>query len=625
MSSHHRPSPSPFFALAALLATVLAVLIFAAGPAAAVQASLEPLRSGIAYYPPYDDPTPTPTLTPTPTPTPTRVPDGPAPVITSIDPDHGENDAFTWVRVNGSQFRGAPTVYIGDTALGDVSRVNGNLILAGAPPHLRAGAHTVRVCNPDGTCGILPDGFTVIGADPILNNIVPDQGYNDTPNDVALFGFKLQDGLIVTVGDQLLEDIAWVNGTQVQGVVPAGMAAGVYDVTVRNPGNPNASTLADAYTVFDAARDDFSASAEDFWVAPATIRQGDTVQLGLNVHRRGGKSTMMVEVAFYRLDAARTYQEIGRATTPPMPPGAHEVDTAFIWWDTSAEAENVQIAAVIDPDAELPETTRENNYVERFFTLLPPIMDEEPPVINDLRVNDGAEATADPNVVVTIDASDTGGSGVASMYLVEREFNSSARQWVAIQSTGWVPFQSPFPFRLTDRGGVRYIQAWVSDGAGNIAEGTVKTRIDYLPPADAVQAGQVRIYRRAVTAGQVVHARLEVVSGDADLYVWRPDGGQSWVSNYAGTATDEVVFTAPMSGDYQFEVFGFQSSTYRLTIDSAESRGATVSERSYLAPDKSARTQPVIDPLDEPEGRAALPMAPITISPTSIFLPAVQR
>ena len=134
-----------------------------------------------------------------------------------------------------------------------------------------------------------------------------------------------------------------------------------------------------------------------------------------------------------------------------------------------------------------------------------------------------------------------------------------ARQWVAMQNTGWIPFQNPFAWTLTSRGGVRYIQAWVSDGAGNISEVTVKTRIDYNPPSDRVLAGQVRVYRRTVTAGQRVNVTLETLTGDADLYVWRPDGNQSWVSNQEGAATDTVSFTAPQSGDYQLEVFGPQA------------------------------------------------------------------
>ncbi|MEZ4726333.1 MAG: hypothetical protein R3E79_04275 [Caldilineaceae bacterium] len=39
--------------------------------------------------------------------------------------------------------------------------------------------------------------------------------------------------------------------------------------------------------MLDPVGDDFSAGAEDLWTTPPTIRQGDTVQLGLNVHRQG--------------------------------------------------------------------------------------------------------------------------------------------------------------------------------------------------------------------------------------------------------------------------------------------------------------------------------------------------
>lgn len=617
MSHRSHLAPTVIFGAVAVTLTIVAMVFFASGPVASAHAAPERLQAGMASYPPNP--------TPTPSPTPYREPDGPAPIVTGVDPDYSNNDVFTWISVHGANFRPNPRAWLGDAELVAVSRVNGNLVLAGVPQHLPAGAHDLRVCNTDGTCGVLIDGFTVIGVDPILHNVVPDQGYNDTPNDVTLHGYNLQQGLIVTIGDRLLEDLQWVDSTQVRGVVPVGMAAGAYDVVVRNPGNPNASVLENAYTVLDVASEDYSAGTDDLWVAPTTIRQGDMVQLGLNVHRRGGKSTQLVEVAFYRRDLTRTYHEIGRATTPPMPPGSHVVDTAYIWWDTTGVPEHVQIVAVIDPDAKLQETNRDNNRVARNFTLLPPVEDDTPPTINSLQVNGGAEQTTDPNVVVTIDASDNGGSGVVSMYLVEREFNSSAREWVAIQTTGWVDFQSPYNFQLTDRGGVRYIQAWVADGAGNVSEETVKARINYLPPMDYVQAGQVRVYRRYIQSGQTVTARLTVASGDADLYVWRPDGDQSWVSNHSGTETDQVTFVAPMSGQYQFEVFGYQASSYQLTIETGSTRSQDVIEMTYLAPDKSERTQPVIAPQNEPEGRSALPLAPITIAPSKTYLPTVTR
>ena len=286
------------------------------------------------------------------------------------------------------------------------------------------------------------------------------------------------------------------------------------------------------------------------------------------------------------------------------------MEPVFINWDTTGLAGTVAIFAAIDPNQVITETSELNNVASRHLVILPPAGDESPPVVTNLQVNGGAASTDDPQVVIAIEAEDTGGSGVSSMYLVEREFNSSARQWVAIQRTGWVDFQSPYTMTLTSRGGVRYIQAWAADGAGNISETIYKTRIDYIPSSDMVLAGQVRIYRRAVSEGQAVQVTLETLSGDADLYVWSPDGNESEVSN-GDTITDTVSFTALQAGTYQIEVYGYQTSEYQLSI--AIGSGATVQtvQRVYLDADKTERTQPVISPSNEPEGNSAVPAAPV--------------
>lgn len=565
-------------------------------------------------------------------PTATTVADGPAPVVISIDPNNGPDNQVTGVTIRGANFVGVPQVFLGDSTMTDVSRINANQLLAQAPAGLTPGVYTVRVCNPDGQCGLLPNGYTVTGTGPTLNGIAPSQGYNDAPNEVVLYGFNLQNGIIVTVGDQALTEATRINGTQVQAVVPAGLTPGTYNVGVRNPSSPATATLIGVYSVLDPVGDDFAAGAEDLWTTPLTIRQGDLVLIGLNVHRQGGKSTRQVKVVFYRQLADNTRQEIGQVTTAPILPGSEVVEPVFVEWDTTDLPGSVQVVAVIDPDNNEAETTKGNNTVSRHFTLLPPATDSEPPTITRLQANDGAAQTDNATVSVTIEASDVGAGEVVSMYLVEREFNSSARQWVAMQNTGWIPFQTPFAWTLTSRGGVRYIQAWVSDGAGNISEVTVKTRIDYNPPSDRVLAGQVRVYRRTVTAGQRVNVTLETLTGDADLYVWRPDGNQSWVSNQEGAATDTVSFTAPQSGDYQLEVFGYQASTYRLTvsIDNAVQSRAGEAEIGYAAANKEPRSQPIIHPSNEPAGNAAVPAAPITEqTPTAaagrLYLPLIVR
>lgn len=573
----------------------------------------------------------TPTATPTATPTPTAVGNGPAPVVISIDPNHGPDNQLTGVTIRGANFSGTPQVFLGSNAMSDVSLLNTTQLLAQVPAGVTPGVYTVRVCNPDGQCGSLPNGYTVTGTGPALSGITPNQGYSDTPNEVILYGFNLQSGMIVALGETVLNDVTRVNSTQVQAVVPAGLAAGTYDLSVRNPSSPDTAILLAAYSVLDPIGDDFAAGVDDLWTTPLTIRQGETVLLGLNVQRQGGKSTRQVAVAFYRQNDDGSRQLIGQVTTAPMVPGPQVIEPVFVEWDTTGLPEAVQIVAVIDPDNLEAETTKGNNTVSRYFTLLPPTGDSSPPTITLLQVNNGAPQTENATVSITINAADVEGN-VTSMYLVEREFNSSARQWVAMQNSGWIDFQSPFPWTLTSRGGVRYIQAWVSDGAGNISEVTVKTRIDYNPPSDRVLAGQVRLYRRTVSAGQQVNVTLETLTGDADLYVWRPDGNQSWVSNQEGTGTDSVSFSAPQSGDYQIEIFGYQASTYRLTvaIDSAEQSRSSEVTVGYIAANKEPRTQPIIHPSSEPAGNTAVPVAPLseqpnTTVPEAIYLPIIVR
>jgi hypothetical protein len=332
-------------------------------------------------------------------------------------------------------------------------------------------------------------------------------------------------------------------------------------------------------------------------------------------------------VAFYRQLGDGSLAEIGRATSAPIAPGPEAVEAVFVSWDTSSAGETAHLVAVIDPDGSLAEAVTSNNRVERTVALLPAAGDSIPPSVTSLLANGGAPETSSPEIALAITAEDDGGSGVASMYLVEREFNSAARQWIAVQNIGWIPFQENYALTLTSRGGVRYIQAWVSDRAGNISAATVKARINYIPPADRLLAGQVRLYRRTLAAGQTLNVTLTTLRGDADLYVWRPDGGQSWVSNRPGTEVDSVSFTAPVDGDYQIEAYGYTTSEYQLAVELGAA-GVEVAALDLASADKVARAQPVVSPMNEPAGTVAVPPAPVADFPElrlHLYLPAVTR
>jgi len=324
---------------------------------------------------------------------------------------------------------------------------------------------------------------------------------------------------------------------------------------------------------------------------------------------------MQVDVAFYLGDPEQDGVLLETVTLTPISPG--HVKQAFIHWDTTGLADLVEIYVVIDPLNAIAETSELNNIARRHIVIQPDVKDNHPPEATFLQVNDGAPSTDNPQLLITIEAEDYGdpASGVNTMYLMEREFNFAARQWVAIQHTDWIPFQSPYTMMLArDRGGMRRIQAWVADSEGNISNEAYTTHVDYMPPSDSVREGQARVYRRMLDVGQMLQVTLETLSGDADLHVWSPDGTQSWMSNGFGTGIDEVSFAAPEGGVYQIEVHGYQDSEYHLDI----ATGIAASEQMvqtvmHVSADKPVPGQPAIAPAVEPE-EVAVPIAPIVCS-----------
>lgn len=537
----------------------------------------------------------------------------PPPQVTRVSPDQGRNDEDTTILIEGAHFVPPPFVKLDNLPLVQANRLSPTEIVATVPAGLPAGTYTLWVCNPDGQCGALPQAFTVVHAGPTVTSIIPGQGYNDAPNIVIVYGDRFADGLTLAVGPVPLQAVERLSETAARGIIPAGLPAGRHAVIADNPDPSPPGVLPDGYLSLDPldpASDDFSARDEDLWTLPMTIRQGETVQLGVNVRRQGGKQTLQPEVAFYIGDPTDGGVLIGRSNTPPMPPGPGVVDSTFVAWDTTGLPETVEVYVVVDPDDRIIEASEANNVAHRTLSLLGAGGDTIPPEVISLFINDGAPATTDPEITITLTASDRGGSGVASMYLVEREFNSAAREWVAVQHTGWIAFRSPFTMTLTGGGGVRYIQAWVADGAGNISIDNCKARIDYVVPVQHLYAGQVHLYRRDIAEGQRLEVHLRTLSGDADLYIWSPDGAQRWASTRAGTAADDlVIFPAPVGGRYQIEVYGYADSEYQLSFGPGLAEAAGT--QPFAAAEKALRSAPAIAPSNEPPGRSAVPSAPV--------------
>lgn len=576
--------------------------------------------------------TPTATSTPTATPTPTTTPSPtlPPPFIQAVNPTSGSNGVEVTISIKGKDFQATPSVTLGDRSLTKVTFVSATALTAAVPAGMTPGAYDLVVVNPDGQKAGLLKAFTTIGANPILSEIRPTSGGSDMATDVEIIGLNFSTGITLTLDSTPLQRVSRIGSGRVSAVVPAGLTPGTYSLSAMNPGVAISSTLQNAFTVVDVRNDDLYLEASDIWMDPPTVREGNVVNLGSTVHRRGGKTTFVVDVDFYVGDPNSGGVRIGSTSTPPLSPRG--TDSAYISWNLGALRGDITVYGVIDPEGKISESTKANNKVSRVASILPPAADRVPPSVSALTVNGGAESTANPQVNIAISGEDNpGGVGLNSMFFVEREFNTSARQWVPVQQSGWMTYTSNYSMTLTSRGGVRYVQAWVSDKAGNISVNIAKTRINVTPVTDAVAQNQVRLYRRSLTKGQTLAATLATTSGDADLYVWNPGGTRSWVSNLSGTALDSVNIAAALeSGIYQIEVYGYLDSTYTLSFTGGSASSlVSMSDQRQVNQDKVERSSPIIESTYEPEGVLAIPKdteSPMILTPLStVYLPSVAK
>ena len=556
-------------------------------------------------------PTPTPTLTPTPTrtPVPSPTPRPPAPVVSKITPNHGPNDESIPIVIEGAHFSANPSVNIGQSRAAVLAVQAGRFILALVPAGLEPGVRSVRVCNPDFQCGQLPSAYTVTEAGPALSRIAPNSGRNDVPTEVSVYGRNLQPGIVMTIGELRLRSVVWIGPTRVDAIVPPGLPAGTHDVIARNLAADHATTLQQAYTAVERSRDDFSISEDDIWTLPRAVHAGGRVKIGANIHRQGGDGPKSVTVAFYRGNPTTGGSLLGRDTTQPIPHGDGHTGVAAISLDSAGEPGEFEVFVVIDPDDQMAEVSETNNVASRRVVVRPPARDEQPPQVTGFAVNGGQSIVTSRDISLTLRATDTGGSGVRFMALVEWEFRFGASQWVATHRTGWLPYAENFSHKLEPHGGARVLEAWVADGAGNISPNTGRAAFAYLPVRDSLTVGGVRSYLQdfgtllrsanhpAGAQDQTVTLLLQTSSGDADLYVWSPDLGQTWSSAEADTADDQVSFTVSQTGTYIIEVTGYLESEFTLSVEPGSQ--ALVSQPSH-ANSKPARDLPALLPQNQP-------------------------
>ncbi len=184
--------------------------------------------------------------------------------ITDVQPNAAPNDVVTEIVIQGSGFSTTitgtlPSVSLGELELPDVIWGSTTTLTATVPWQLPAQIYPLTVVNPDGGSATLPDAFTVIDNLPTLVSIEPNSAPNDLDTEIVITGDKI--GAVISgtqvitpptvfLGDEQLPPVTWVDSTTLEGVVPWGLPADIYDLTVVNP-NGITATLSLAFTVTD--------------------------------------------------------------------------------------------------------------------------------------------------------------------------------------------------------------------------------------------------------------------------------------------------------------------------------------------------------------------------------------
>jgi uncharacterized repeat protein (TIGR01451 family) len=269
----------------------------------------------------------------------------------------------------------------------------------------------------------------------------------------------------------------------------------------------------------------------------------------------------------------------------------------------------------------------------------PPNGDLRPPVVHSLTIGD-VDVLTSPTVTLHISATDN--ISVSQMFIREWQLSSSPTtsphpHWELTQSSGWVPYQADYDWTLGDANGTHFVGVWVMDAAHNVSR-LDRRAFDFaslvLPGATVAEHGLVP-YLVYYDQGVNVTATLTSLTGDADLYLWRPDNhfGPDHKSTHLISGTDLITFTTPRAGAYLFVVRGYTTATYDLSIEPGggpreQLPWSSVSAPIVLAtPDSpSAKTDDLIyDAVLPDSGVDPLADAPVIDAPYAVYLPTLIR
>jgi uncharacterized repeat protein (TIGR01451 family) len=194
--------------------------------------------------------------------------------------------------------------------------------------------------------------------------------------------------------------------------------------------------------------------------------------------------------------------------------------------------------------------------------------DNIPPVVHSFTIGDRDVYTS-PQVTLSISATDN--VTVSWMCLKEWALTTTPiPHWQEVNSSGWVPFQDSYLWTLSNQSGSHFIGVWVADSALNRSHLT-RNAIDFasllLSDTQVDQGGMIP-YLVYYPAGVQVTGVLNVLSGNAGLFVWHP--GNMFSPDESSPAPDSdtqtITFTTKTDGTYMFLVYGVKTYEFDLSI-----------------------------------------------------------
>ena len=532
------------------------------------------------------------------------------------------------IYIDGDNFTQGMSAYLDGYELRNVTRITSRRLAARVPYTVPTGTHDLTVIASNGERGVLLDAFTVLGSQPpALQRVLPGRGLSGVPTNIFVLGenFSPDSALALYQGAAWIADIegvVFISQNKLRGVVPGNISPGLYDMRVSDA--RGAVTVPDAYEVVDPLSFDdlFAVNTFDLWMRPPVARQADTVTVSINVRRRGGQSALSNIPVDYYWDAP----SVGAGGTPIGTPLVgtllpRSASTAALTWTLNVSPAVRTFYAVIDPQNVIAEADETNNIISRTIRIWPPGPDYSPPVIDRFTINWGAGTAYRPQVWLNLTTVPT----ATFVLYMEYQYIQSENAWMQVASSGWLPFDDAsvnYPWRLQAVPGIHYIQAWVADEHGNVCLHPGLAYINLMSNRAHLAAGEVHIYRRTFAPGNYL-ARLSLINGETDFYVWAPDGSRL-VFVPTNNTYYEVPFSIPVTGTYQIEFEGYTSADYRFDVAPSSAPPAQPPAPLNVAMPMPRGRGVGINNAEPNEG-TGLPNVPVDEMPYRLYFPTIFR